>query len=142
MEPTNTEGLLYYTILYKELEHLQILVSAGGPGTNTPWILRDNYAGIPHFIVLRRYCVFHKSKVCSNSASSKSIGAIFPIAFAHFMSLSHFGNSRNISKYFLAVLGLCCCTWALSSCSEQGLLFMAVHGLLIAVASLAAEHGL
>ena len=24
--------------------------------------------------------------------------------------------------YFLVVLGLCCCVWALSSCSEQGLL--------------------
>ena len=29
-----------------------------------------------------------------------------------------------------------------SSCGERGLLFIAVHGLLIAVASLVAEHGL
>ena len=43
---------------------------------------------------------------------------------------------------FLAVLGLCCCVWAFSSCSEQGLLFVAVRGLLIAVASHVAEHGL
>ena len=43
---------------------------------------------------------------------------------------------------FLAVLGLCCCTWAFSSCGEQGLLFVAVRELLIAVASLVAEHGL
>ena len=43
---------------------------------------------------------------------------------------------------FLAVLGLCCCTWAFSSCSDQGLLFVAVRGLLIAMASLVAEHGL
>ena len=43
---------------------------------------------------------------------------------------------------FLAVLGLRCCVWAFSSCSEQGLLFVAVHGLLIVVASLVAEHGL
>ena len=43
---------------------------------------------------------------------------------------------------FLAALGLCSCAWALSSCSEQGLLFVAVRGLLIAVASLVAEHGL
>ena len=34
----------------------------------------------------------------------------------------------------MAALGLSCCTWALSSCCEQGLLFVAVHGLLIAVA--------
>ena len=43
---------------------------------------------------------------------------------------------------FLAALGLCCCAQAFSSCGEQGLLFVAVRGLLIAVASLIAEHGL
>ena len=43
---------------------------------------------------------------------------------------------------FLAVLGLRCCTRALSSCGERGLLFVAVCGLLIVVASLVAEHGL
>ena len=42
---------------------------------------------------------------------------------------------------FLAVLGLRCCTQALSSCGERGLLFVAVCRLLIAVASLVAEHG-
>ena len=42
---------------------------------------------------------------------------------------------------FLAALGLRCCTQAFSSCSEWGLLFVAVRGLLIAVASLV-EHGL
>ena len=43
---------------------------------------------------------------------------------------------------FFAVLGLCCCARAFSSCSKQGLLFVVVHWLLIAVASLVAEHGL
>ena len=49
---------------------------------------------------------------------------------------------------FLAALGLCCCVWASSSCGERGLLLVAVCVLLIAVsslvavASLAAEHGL
>ena len=42
----------------------------------------------------------------------------------------------------LAGLGLHCCAQAFSSCGEQGLLFVAVHGLLIAVASLVVEHGL
>ena len=32
------------------------------------------------------------------------------------------------------------CTQAFSSCSQQGILFVAVRGLLIAVASLVAEH--
>ena len=43
---------------------------------------------------------------------------------------------------FLAALGLRCCTRAFSSCGEWGLLLVAVHGLLIAVASLVVEDGL
>ena len=37
---------------------------------------------------------------------------------------------------FLAAFGLCCCTRAFSSWGERGLLFVVVHGFLIAVASL------
>ena len=40
----------------------------------------------------------------------------------------------------LVVQGLRCCAQTFSGCSEQGLLFIVVLGLLIAVASLAAEH--
>ena len=43
---------------------------------------------------------------------------------------------------FLAALGLCCCIRAFSSCRERGLISVVLHGLLIAVASLAVEHGL
>ena len=43
---------------------------------------------------------------------------------------------------FLSALGLGCCVWAFLSWGEQGLLFVAVRGLLIVVASLVAEHGL
>ena len=39
-------------------------------------------------------------------------------------------------------IGFCCCVQAFSSCGEGGLLFVVVRGLLIAVASLVAEHGL
>ena len=62
-----------------------------------------------------------------------------------------FGESRYFILFykfiyfiylFLAALGLRCCAQAFSSCGEQGLLFIAVLRLLIAVASLAAEHGL
>ena len=44
--------------------------------------------------------------------------------------------------YFWAMLSLHCCTWAFSSCRECGLLFVAMCGLLIAVASLLAEQRL
>ena len=43
---------------------------------------------------------------------------------------------------FMAALGLRCWAWAFSSCGKQGLLFVAVLRLLIAIASLVAEHGL
>ena len=49
---------------------------------------------------------------------------------------------KKLIYSFLAVLGLRCCTQTFSSCGEQGLLFVAVHRLLIAVASLVVEHGL
>ena len=42
----------------------------------------------------------------------------------------------------MAVLGLCSCARAFSSCSKWGPLFIAVRGPLIIVASLAAEHRL
>ena len=42
----------------------------------------------------------------------------------------------------MAALALPCCLRAFSSCGERGLLLVAVRGLLIAVASLVAEHGL
>ena len=42
----------------------------------------------------------------------------------------------------MAVFGLRCCVWAFSSCDVQGLLFVVAHRLLIAVASLVAEHRL
>ena len=43
---------------------------------------------------------------------------------------------------FLAALVLRCCAQAFSGCGERGLLLVVVHGRLIAVASLVAEHGL
>ena len=42
---------------------------------------------------------------------------------------------------FLAALSLRCCARAFSSCGKRGLLYDAVCGLLMAVASLVAGHG-
>ena len=56
--------------------------------------------------------------------------------------LLFFSFFKNKFTYLiLAVLGLRCYVQAFSSCGEQGLLFVAVRGLLIVVASLV-EHGL
>ena len=47
-----------------------------------------------------------------------------------------------IYLFILAATGLRCCARAFSSCCERRLLFVVVRGLLIAVASFVAEHGL
>ena len=55
---------------------------------------------------------------------------------------SFFKKFIFLKNVFLAALGLHCCARAFSSCGEGGLLFVAVCGLLVAVASLVAEHRL
>ena len=59
--------------------------------------------------------------------------------------LHHFFLNKFIHLFiylFLAALGLRCCARAFSSCSERGLLFIAVRGPLTVAASLVAEHKL
>ena len=70
------------------------------------------------------------------------IFGLVALFFLSFLLLFNFFLNLFILFLFLAVLGLCCCTRAFSSCGERGLLFVAVHGLPIAVASLVAEHRL
>ena len=76
------------------------------------------------------------------------------VAWAILASNSFLGLSQVYRRYtcfclfvcfilfILAALGLRCCMQAFSSCGERGLLFVEVCRLLIAVASLVAEHGL
>ena len=62
-----------------------------------------------------------------------------------FYTFSCLFSSKSIIEsffFFLASLGLRCCAWAFSSCTEQRLLFVVVHSLLTVVASLVVEHGL
>ena len=61
---------------------------------------------------------------------------VFLFFFFFFYKFIYFIHS------FLAVLGVRCCARAFSSCGEWGLLFVAVRGLLIVVASPVAEHRL
>ena len=49
---------------------------------------------------------------------------------------------KNFIYIFLVALGLHCCAWAFSSCGEWRILFIAMHRLLIAAASVVAEHRL
>ena len=57
------------------------------------------------FIALHRYRVFYKLNICTNPALSKSISATFPIALCSLrVSVSHFGNSHNISSFFITII--------------------------------------
>ena len=51
-------------------------------------------------------CSFYKFKVCGNPASSKSVGTIFPTAFAHFLSLCHILVILTIFQTFSLLLYL------------------------------------
>ena len=67
--------------------------------------------------------------------------------FRHLMIIKNFFFFFNLFYLFIylfiwLLLGLRCCARAFSSCSKQGLLFVAVLRLLIVVASLVVEHGL
>ena len=80
---------------------------------------------------------------------SSALCFIYIYIFFSIYTIMSFANRDNfifslVPFYlFLAVLGLLhCCAWAFSSCGEWGLLFVVVRRLLIAVASLVAEHGL
>ena len=53
-----------------------------------------------------------------------------------------FNDTATTEIYTLSLHDALPISWAFSSCGERGLLFIAVCGLLIAVASLVAEHGL
>ena len=57
-------------------------------------------------------------------------------------TLSLFLKKIYLLLLFLAVLGLCCCTWMFSSYGDQGLLFISVCELLIVLVFLVAEHRL
>ena len=79
---------------------------AAGPGTvggawaKVPSVRMDRTVcgGAPRVIFLRCRRVSYKLQVCGSPASGKPIGAVFPIAFAHFVSLSHFDKSHDISN--------------------------------------------
>ena len=59
-----------------------------------------------------RHCVFYKWKACDHPASSESVGSIFPVAFAHCVSASHFDDSNNISCFFIImVFVMVICDW-------------------------------
>jgi hypothetical protein len=61
-----------------------------------------NSTGMPCYIALCRYYVSYKLKGFGNLALNKYIGAIFPAACAHFMSMCHFVEMTTKDlKYYI-----------------------------------------
>ena len=83
--------------------------------------------------IIFQYIIYHltNSELNSTSLWYRTFTALFLII-----------NLFILFIYFWLRLGLQCCMRAFSSCGERGPLFLAVHVLLIAVASLVAERGL
>ena len=87
-----------------------------------------------HFPDLKVYVLYLLSFILSSISVYSSVTVfVGPFLFIH--SFIHLFIYFWLHWVFLAA-------WAFSSCSEWGLLFFAVCGLLIAVASLVVEHGL
>lgn len=62
------------------------------------------YIGILHFTVHRRYCIIYKLKTWATLTHASLSAPSFPTAFAHCVSVSHFGTSPNISKFFIIII--------------------------------------
>ena len=67
------------------------------------------FQGVPTYLVLLCFACLHftdtvcfTKKVCGSLLWSKSVGAIFPTAFAGL----HFGNSGNISDLFIIIFAM------------------------------------
>ena len=55
------------------------------------------------FLFILFFC-FSKFKVCGNPALKRSISTSFPTEFAHFVSVSHTDNSRNILNFIIITI--------------------------------------
>ena len=84
---------------------------------------------------------FGRKSLCG--VHTKGVGSYMSLlgGWRTYLNYYFFKKNKLFIYLFLAALGLCCCTWAFSSCGERGLLFIVVHRLLIAVASLVVVHG-
>ena len=81
------------------------------------------------------------------SSTARSLSQTWDLVVNSFFQcpLSQYVTTTFLKKIyflFLAVLGLRCCAQAFSSCGQRRSLLVVVRGLLIAAASLIAEHGL
>ena len=74
--------------------------------------------------------------------NSAAVNTGMRVSFCFFVFFFKLYNFYLFIYLFMAVLGLCFCARAFSSCGKRGPLFIAVCGPLTIAASLAAEHRL
>jgi len=109
--------LLFLLLFLFEIGILLQYSLATSVGLDLKWTLwQKSSTGIPHFIALCRYCTFYRLKICGNPLLCKSVGTIFPIVFSLLsVFVSHFGNSLNISNFFVNIIfvTVLCDQWSL-----------------------------
>ena len=59
------------------------------------------YTSIPHFTALHFTAFFYIVKASGNFVSSESISTMFPTAFIHFTSVSHFDHSPKFQAFII-----------------------------------------
>ena len=133
-----------WSLLFKVLSHLWLLHD-----DSQYWDLGHSFFSVFFYVLLGSA----KSQKCETYLSSRA-GTLWFLFFnwstvdlrcyVLVSGVEQRGYTHTFLKnyLFLAALGLHCCTQVFSSCIEWGLLFFAACGLLTAVASFVAEHGL
>ena len=94
--------------------HLKRMYSMAKMSIRSIWLIAFLKSSLPYYKDTGISCFVVSSAdtmyfVCGNRASSKSISPIFLATFAHFVSLSQFGNSCNISNLFIIIFVMVFC---------------------------------
>ena len=97
---------------------------------------------IAHFVYPITSCTFGLFPVLGHYEESCSEHLKICLGMNIFFFFSNFMYLYLLIYLFMAVLGLRFCVRAFSSCGKWGPFFIVVHGPLIIVASLVAEHRL
>ena len=105
------------------------------------------FPSLPMFNPSARHFQFLSTSFCPNGLPVQATSFCHLDNSDGLLALFLFPLFLNLFIYlfiylYLAVLGLCCCTWALPRCGEQGLLSIVVRRSLITVASVVVEHRL
>ena len=87
-------------------------------------------------------CALGSPNQDSHPGSATFCGILSPLWMLVFSSVQEGDSplSQRAVDVFWCLFRVFIAVWAFSSCGERGLLFIVAHGLLIAVASLVAEH--